>query len=169
MALTTRNAGVLKRLAFATLLLSPGSALGDDIDLLPPTVIFVTSTGFWEDDGGATAPGATTGTEAAKSTRSGYYKLVAVRQPDRTAKIYLQQIAISGTAPEMISSIELDEFTAMKPYVSDIRPERPRSGAAQPGLFATVNLKTDPNAGEADSWTVMIDDLGELTVEKASN
>lgn len=177
MAVISRNVLTLKRLAFAAALLSPAFAAAQDVDLLPPTVIFVTSSGFWEDDGDIALPShdSAAGTEVTKDKqtaaqkRSGYYKLVAIRQPDRTAKIYLQQIALSGSAPEVVTSIELEELTTLKPYVSDIRPERLRAGGAQPGLFATVILRTDPKSAEPESWTVMIDELGELTIEKASN
>lgn len=165
------DAGVLA-LVLGLALATPTSSA--DIDLLPPTVIFVTSSGFWEDEGTHASPDATvtpapTGGQAATAGRRGYYKLIAVRQADRTARVYLQQIAVSETGPTVVSSIELDEITALKAYVSDIRPERPGTGAPQPGLFATILLKTDPNATEPESWTVMIDDLGELKVEKATN
>jgi hypothetical protein len=57
----------------------------------------------------------------------------------------------------------------MKPYVTDIRPENSSGITTQPGLFATVYLKTDPKAAEPESWTVLIDDLGEIKVERATN
>ncbi len=168
MALPAQSATILRRLAVITALLATPAVAAEEIDLLPPTVIFVTSTGFWEDDGTTAPPtGGATAEDAQK--RSGYYKLVAIRQPDRTAKVFLQQIALADSTPEVVSSIELEELSAIRPYVSDIRPERVRAGGVQPGLFATVILKTDPASAEPESWTVMIDDLGELRVEKASN
>ncbi|MDI7864420.1 hypothetical protein MRS76_20995 [Rhizobiaceae bacterium n13] len=159
-------------LGAALVLASP--AFAEDIDRLPPAVIFVTSTGYWQEEDGSAKPPVQEaepgGQQPAQAIgRRGYYKLVAVRQPDRTARIYLQQIAVDDGGPQVVSSIELEEITALKAYVSDIRPERPRIGAPQPGMFATVLLRTDPNAGEAENWTVMIDELGELTVEKATN
>lgn len=36
-------------------------------------------------------------------------------------------------------------------------------------MFATVYLKTDPTAREPETWTVLIDDLGDIKVERASN
>lgn len=57
----------------------------------------------------------------------------------------------------------------MKSYVTDIRPESSNGASASPGLFVTVYLKTDPMAKEAESWTVLIDELGEMKIEKASN
>ena len=38
----------------------------------------------------------------------------------------------------------------------------------EPGLFATIYLKTDP-AADSDGWTVLIDEFGDITVEKATN
>ncbi|MGO7425685.1 hypothetical protein ACCT09_39425, partial [Rhizobium ruizarguesonis] len=92
----------------------------------------------------------------------------AVRQPDRTSKVYLQQIAQTETGPAIASTIELQEFSDLKPYVTDIRPENSNGIIKEPGLFATVYLKTDP-AAEPDGWTVLIDEFGDITVEKATN
>ncbi|EJZ23279.1 hypothetical protein NE852_08290 [Rhizobium sp. Pop5] len=143
--------------------------------ILPASVIFATSTGYWEDDGHSPAvERAPTGAEAAADPdgktvkRHGYYKLFAVRQPDRTSKLYLQQIAQTATDPAVVSTIELQEFSDLKPYVTDIRPENSNGLIKEPGLFATVYLKTDP-AAEPDGWTVLIDEFGDITVEKATN
>ncbi|MCV9943271.1 hypothetical protein [Rhizobium sp. BT-175] len=143
--------------------------------LLPASVIFATSTGYWEDDGNAPAveraPKGAEGvanSEEEGTQRHGYYKLFAVRQPDRTSKVYLQQIAQTETGPAIASTIELQEFSDLKPYVTDIRPENSNGIIKQPGLFATVYLKTDP-AAEPDGWTVLIDEFGDITVEKATN
>ncbi|OWV77837.1 hypothetical protein ATY78_14635 [Rhizobium sp. R635] len=143
--------------------------------ILPASVIFATSTGYWEDDGNSPAiERAPSGGEAiAKpgekgAQRHGYYKLFAVRQPDKTSKIYLQQIAQAESGPAIVSTIELQEFSDLKPYVTDIRPENSTGIIKQPGLFATIYLKTDP-AAEPNGWTVMIDEFGDITVEKATN
>lgn len=146
--------------------------MADDIDAMPITVTFAISGGFWVDPGVAPAPSA--GAEPGKQdagtpARRGYYKLVAVRQPDRTAKVYLQQIASTDAGPELLDTVELEEFTAMKPYVTDIRPEDSTGITRQPGMMATVYLKTDPQAVEPDGWTVLIDEFGDITVEKATN
>ncbi len=136
-------------------------------------MIFATSTGYWvesradiaiERAPGAAADPATPGPEP----RHGYYKLFAVRQPDRTSKVYLQQIAQTDSGPEIVSSVELNEFTRLRPYVTDIRPETSTGIIEQPGLFATVYLKIDPD-GESEGWTVLIDEFGEIKVEKATN
>lgn len=167
---------LLSRLAFAAFAMAASPAFSSDIDALPVTATFVVSTGFWEEVGGEP-----TGKTASKDTpetdntaadapaRRGYYKLVAIRQPDRTAKVYLQQIALDEAGPQVVESIELEEFTAIKPYVTDIRPEDSTGISRQPGLFATVYLKTDPAATEPESWTVLIDEFGEIKIEKATN
>lgn len=163
----------VQAIALAVLLVaSPAFAEGE-----PPvaeTITFVVSTGFWEEsaaeaDEAAAAKPETTGTEQPAALRRGYYKLIAVRQPDGTAQIHLQQIEATAEGPKIASSAVLDEFSAMKPYVTDIRPENSSGITTQPGLFATVYLKTDPKAAEPESWTVLIDDLGEIKVERATN
>lgn len=131
-------------------------AFAADIEAVPVETIFATSSGFWEET-------------AETPPRRGYYKLVALRQPDRTAKVYLQQVAVTDAGLELVESIELEELTALKPYVSDIRPESSSGVTTQPGLFATVFLRTDPAQREPESWTVLIDDLGEIRVERATN
>lgn len=169
-------APLFSRLAFAAFAAAAAPAFAEDIDQLPVTATFVVSTGFWEEaDGEATgkadaeADAGTKDAPAKAAVRRGYYKLVAIRQPDRTAKIYLQQIALDETGPQVVESVELEEFTAIKPYVTDIRPEDSTGISRQPGLFATVYLKTDPSASEPESWTVLIDEFGEIKVEKATN
>lgn len=146
--------------------LSP--VLAEDIDNLPVTVTFVVSGGLWEEPGDLPEAGTST-PPAAAAGRRGYYKLISVRQPDRTAKVYLQQVAATDAGPELVQSVELEEFSAIKPYVTDIRPEDSSGVARQPGMFATVYLKTSPSDSEPESWTVLIDDLGDIRVERASN
>ncbi|MDX0431405.1 hypothetical protein GOL30_19450 [Sinorhizobium medicae] len=153
----------------------PASGLSaQENDLLPQNVIFVTSTGFWEESGGALQRDADSNQDAGEKSaipggQRGYYKLIALRQSDGTAQIHLQQIASSPTGPEVVSSAELEEFTALKPYVTDIRPETSTGITPQPGMFATVYLKTDPGATEPESWTVLIDELGDIKIERATN
>lgn len=134
------------------------------IEAMPTSTIFVTSSGMWEQDSLPPKEGA----HNPAGTR-GYYKLVAMRQPDGTARIYLQQIAYTAAGPELIETVELEEFAQMKAYVTDIRPESSAGASDVPGLFATVHLKTDPKQKEADAWTVLIDELGDMKIEKASN
>ncbi|NYJ09902.1 hypothetical protein GGI64_000921 [Rhizobium leguminosarum] len=167
----------LRRILMTTVFLIGWSAAAFPAQdaILPASVIFATSTGYWEDDGNAPdVERAPTGAESVASPegkatpRHGYYKLFAVRQEDRTSKVYLQQIAQTETGPAIASTVELQEFSDLKPYVTDIRPENSNGIIKEPGLFATIYLKTDPNA-EPDGWTVLIDEFGDITVEKATN
>jgi hypothetical protein len=158
------------------LFLTSTAVRADEIDQLPVTATFVISGGFWEGDadvetapkasGETTAPAPTT--TAAESQR-GYYKLVSIRQPDRTAKVYLQQILSTEGGPQLIESVELEEFSAIKPYVTDIRPEDSTGVSRQAGFFATVYLKTTPEQVEPEGWTVLIDEFGEIRVERETN
>ena len=166
-----RRHALTTALAFLLVMGAPAWAAGEPP--VPETVTFVVSTGFWEEpveEAGAEASKpetAASGDQAAM--RRGYYKLIALRQPDGTAEIHLQQIEATATGPKIASSTALEEFSAMKPYVTDIRPENSSGITTQPGLFATVYLKTDPKAAEPESWTVLIDDLGEIKIERATN
>ncbi|MCF3643104.1 hypothetical protein LXM94_24410 [Rhizobium sp. TRM95111] len=167
-------ASVLLALALA-LPLAAGAQ--EDPSPVPPEVTFVVSSGYWEHaaetqaDAAAAAGDATPATDEAQAAapRRGYYKLFALRQADGTATIHLQQIEATAGGPKIVSSTELEEFTALRPYVTDMRPETSTGITAQPGLFITVYLKTDPQAVEPESWTVLIDDLGDIRVEKATN
>ena len=179
---------LLLRAGLVGLMLAGGTALAEDIDQLPVTATFVISGGSWEGEveaaptaqpaqpspapapapAGASAPAPAEG-GATPTPRRGYYKLIAIRQPDRTAKVYLQQILSGDAGPEVLESVELEEFTAIRPYVTDIRPEDSTGISRQPGFFATVYLKTDPAEVEPEGWTVLIDEFGEIRVERATN
>ena len=165
-------------LACAVCLLASGgiTAQAEEAPLMPDNIIFVTSTGYWEESadplGAAKATGtaqADAATDQAVPARRGYYKLVAVRQPEGNTHIFLQQIATGDAGPTVVSSAELEEFSGMKAYVTDIRPETSDGVARQPGLFATVYLKTDPNIADPETWTVLIDDIGDIKVERETN
>lgn len=137
---------------------------------LAANVTFVTSSGHWEDVGVAGDTGSSTGSSPTGSApQKGYYKLIAFRQPDGTAHIVLQQIALDPSGPRIVSSAELEEFTRMKAFVTDIRPESSDGVTQQPGLFATVYLRTDPTAPDVETWTVLIDDLGDIKIERETN
>jgi hypothetical protein len=161
----------MKRLiaSLAILLATASLAGAEDIDLLPVTATFVVSGGYWE--GGVDgAPGASAeGAVASASDSRGYYKLVAIRQPDRTARVYLQMIAAEESGPRLVESVELEEFTAIKPYVTGIQPESTSGVSGTPGFMATVYLRTDPARNPVEEWTVLIDELGDIRVERASN
>ncbi|MDX3973481.1 hypothetical protein [Shinella sp.] len=159
--------------ALALVFLTGAPAWAEGEPPVAETITFVVSTGFWEEpveEGEeATAKQETAGATKPAEMRRGYYKLIAMRQPDGTAEVHLQQIEATSSGPKIASSTVLDEFSAMKPYVTDIRPENSSGITTQPGLFATVYLKTDPKAAEPESWTVLIDDLGEIKIERATN
>lgn len=158
----------MKVLAISTLLaplLFAAPVIADEINELPVTATFVISGGYWE-----TGPGDATDVEVpARAGERGYYKLVAIRQPDRTARIHLQMIASGEEGLRLVESVELEEFTAIKPYVTGIRPESMTGVGATPGFFATVYLKTSPETDRIEEWTVLIDELGDIKVERASN
>ncbi|WP_431321998.1 hypothetical protein [Rhizobium sp. YTU87027] len=171
--MSLRRTTLCALLLAASTLCARGAAADDAI--LPASIIFATSTGYWEDDGTApavqrapSAPQAAPAAAAPAKPRHGYYKLFAVRQVDRTAKIYLQQIEQGDAEPSIASTVELRELNELKPYVTDIRPENSSGMLKEPGLFAMVYLKTDPDV-ESETWTVVIDEFGEVTVGKASN
>lgn len=155
-----------RAMAFVVLVFLPAAFLpaaecasAQEAALPAPDVTFVISSGFWEQPGDGTSVPA----------ERGYYKLIALRQPDGTAHIHLQQIAQTPQGPRVLTSAELEEFSELKAFVTDIRPESSSGVTTQPGLFATIYLKTDPTASEAESWTVLIDDLGDIRVERATN
>nr|WP_275791078.1 hypothetical protein [Rhizobium gei] len=149
-----------------------GLAKAEESKLLPDNIIFVMSTGYWEESGAL--PQAIDDTPANKEVdrqagQRGYYKLIAVRQPEGNMHVFLQQIALGPEGPEILSSAELEEFSEIKAYITDIRPESSNGISRQPGLFATVYLKTDPATAEPESWTVLVDDIGDIKVERATN
>jgi len=151
--------------ALTLLLFVSTPVMADDIGDLPLSATFVMSGGYWE-SGPEGVPGAET---AVAPGERGYYKLVAIRQPDRTARIHLQMIASGEQGLRLVESVELEEFTAIKPYVTGIRPESMTGVAGTPGFFATVYLKTAPDTDRVEEWTVLIDELGDVRVERASN
>lgn len=150
-------------LLLSLLLSSPAAA--DEIDQLPLSATFVISGGYWE-SGPEGVPGVETSVPAGER---GYYKLVALRQADRTARLYLQMVSAGEDGIRLVESVELEEFAAIKPYVTGIRPESVTGVAATPGFFATVYLKTSPTTERVEEWTVLIDELGDIKVERASN
>jgi len=178
--LQLRNFSAATRSAccLALLLAAGSSAQADDTVLMPDNIIFVTSTGYWEESGdplsvldpnAAKTENAPAASSSPAAAQRGYYKLVAVRQPEGNTHVFLQQIALGAAGPKVVSSAELEEFSSMKVYVTDIRPETSDGVARQPGLFATVYLKTDPAATEPETWTVLIDDIGDIKVERETN
>lgn len=162
------------RIGLVAAAVTVGSLNAHAEDVLPANVTFVTSSGFWEDSGegsGSSNPAenAKPPAAAAATAQKGYYKLIALRQTDGTAHVVLQQVALDPAGPRIVSSTELDEFSRMKAFVTDIRPETSDGVTQQPGLFATVYLRTDPAATDIETWTVLIDEFGDIRIERESN
>lgn len=139
--------------------------------MLPAAILMATSTGYWEDSAAQPADGTSQSVAPAIAVqqtepRHGYYKLYAVRQADRTSKVYLQQILTTDDGPQVISTTELSDITALKGYVTDIRPENSGGIIREPGLFATIFVKRDID-GDPQAWNVTRDELGEIAVEPA--
>ena len=118
--------------ALALLFLAGPPALAQESPVAE-TITFVVSTGFWEEPVEAEEDDAAAAKPEPTALRRGYYKLIAVRQPDGTAEIHLQQIEATADGPKIASSTVLEEFSAVKPYVTDIRPENSTGITTQPG------------------------------------
>ena len=96
----------MKALLAAALLLGSVSQVFSQmpgIDALPVSTIFVTSNGMWEREAVEDTSQTTDKSASARPEPTrGYYKVVAMRQPDGTAKIYLQQIAYTADGLSLI-------------------------------------------------------------------
>lgn len=160
------------------------------IDAVSERVLFVTSGGAWQaseesvaaeaentdeisEDGDAGAPAPDDGTaapgEAATAkpkAERGFYRLVVIRGADNTSDVYLQQIGLTDQGPELVTTTEIEEINALNAYVTDVGREE---SAGQPGFSAFVFLKTDPALAEPDTWTIFVDEFGDLAVERATN
>lgn len=144
---------------------------------LSPRLLFVTSGGYWEEaaDGGAATETQTQTTEPASSSaetappKRGYYRLIAIRSADNKSQVHLQQIALTPQGPELALSIGVEEINALGGYVTDIRPEDSTGAASGPGFAAYIYLKTDPKVIEPDTWSLYIDEFGDIHVERSSN
>ena len=73
------------------------------------------------------------------------------------------ELTDAGPAVEMTTEIE--ELNASPSYVTNIVQEN----TGQPGFSAFIYAKSDPSLPEPDTWTVFVDEFGELTIEKATN
>ena len=169
----------------------PASAQSAEADIatLPDRVMFVISGGVWQGETGlasgedaepaTVAPDATLATgsadaasgqaEASAPSKRGYYRLSAVRGEDNRARIFLQEITLSTTGPDVSLTVEVEELSALRRYVTDLRTEDPSGLPGQPGFAGYVFLKADPAATEPEIWTVFVDEFGEIAVSKASN
>ena len=165
--------------------LSRAQDLDTEITGISERLLFVVSGGYWE-DAAVTAETAPAGesepageekpaegapaTEARESAASppakrGYYRLVALRAEDNTSRVYLQQMRLAETGPEVEMTTDIEEISSQSLYVTNIVQE---IGSAA-GFSAFVYAKPDPKLPEPDTWTVFVDEFGELSVEKATN
>ena len=129
-------------------------------DALSPRVLFVTSGGFWT----AQNTGDTTGDQ-----QRGYYRLIAIRGADNRSQLQLQQIALTADGPALKTSIGIDVINDLGAYITDIRPEDSTGAARQPGFAAYVYLKTDPAVVEPETWSIYVDEFGDMQVAASSN
>lgn len=139
-------------------------------EALPERVLFVTSGGFWQDaapDGEAEANPAEAPGEA--EMRRGYYRLIVVRGEDNRSLVELQRIELAADGPALDQSTSLEEINEIGAYVTDVRPENSTGTTSQPGFAAFVYLKTDPTVSEPETWTVFVDEFGDIMVEQSSN
>lgn len=145
------------------------SAAGD----LSPRLLFAVSGGFWKGetklntslDEAVKKSGSTDG----KDEGHGYYRISAYRTADDTSRLFLQRIALAGDAPAVAEGMEIDTINALHAYVTDIRQDNASGLSATEGFSAFIALKRDPKAPEAETWTVLVDEYGTVTVEKPTN
>lgn len=111
-------------------------------------------------------------TEAAPEVltmQKGYYRIVAIRAEDNHSLFYLQQMVLGEDGPQVVLTMDIAELSDLNAYVTDIRPEDSSGGASQPGFAAYVYLKPDLKTTEPETWSVLVDDLGDITVSQADN
>lgn len=167
---------LIPALALILLNSTPVLALADALDGLPSDVTFLISGGSWEDPGGVDASGIVKSPKAsggaatqAKDTRHGHYRLIAVQQPNRPGKVFLQQMQVTDAGSTPIDTIELREFTDKQAYITDIRTDDTSGRNSELGFFASVYLKTNPKLAESESWNVIIDEFGEIQIMRESH
>lgn len=162
-------------------------ANGKDV---PERVLFVTSGGYWEsaaeavetaggegaeDDAGTTTPDGSDDAAGAPEAddqselQRGYYRLIAIRGEDNRSRLALQEIALTPEGPKLVSAAEVPEINALGAYITDIRPENSTGRSSGPGFAAFIYLKTDPDTVEPDTWTLFVDEFGDILVEPSSN
>jgi hypothetical protein len=137
-------------------------------EAVSPRILFLTSGGYWENSGEGSAPEAEA-TAAETGLQRGYYRLIAIRGEDNRSLLQLQQIALTPEGPKLATTIGIDEINNLGGYVTDIRPEDSTGSASRQGFGAYVYLKTDPSVVEPETWSVYIDEFGDILVEQSSN
>lgn len=132
----------------------------DDALTLPTRLLFTVSGGFWNEE---------VEIDGTASTRKGYYRLSAFRREDNTSALFLQKIANTDQGPEETLTLELEEVSEMNAYITDMRPESSTGGSSDIGFAAYIYLKTNPSIAEPETYSVYVDDLDDIYVERASN
>lgn len=157
-------------------LLSPShQAMAAELDNVPSQVTFLISGGLWEDPGESSIKSNSQKSavippvSSSSTIRRGYYRVVAVRQPDQTSKVYLQQIQVSDAGAQLIDRVELQEISDLHAYVTDIRTDDTAGINRTLGLSATVYLKSNPKSVDPESWSVIVDEFGEIQVARESH
>lgn len=125
----------------------------DTIQGILPDVTFVTSGGYWR----------------APDGQNGYYRLLSVRQPDRSARVYIQKIAVTATGVEAIAGTEIDAIGKLHARVTDIRPHDTDGSIKGPGFWANVFVQPPQSKSGSQSWTVFINAQGTLQVGPTRN
>jgi hypothetical protein len=177
--MTTRSRNGKSSLALALLiameLVPPLAARAQPgADDLPARLLFAVSGGFWKGDTKLNtsvdeAIKEADGSAASKDSARGYYRISAYRTDDDTSRLFLQRIVLAKKAPEAAESMEIDAINALHAYVTDIRQDNASGLSATEGFSAFVALKRDPKAAEPETWTVLVDEYGTVTVEKPTN
>lgn len=156
-------------LSAALLFAAPG-ARADEIfaSALDPALLFAVSGGSWQEDGAETAGDDATASEDAGEPQpaAGYFRLIAVRA-EGGAAVYLQRIARTEEGFALAESLPIEEINALSPLVVDIRPDGESAGL--PGFGAFVHLRTDPSVVEPETWSVFVDEFGDLAVSRGTN
>ena len=164
--------------AIFCLLCFPLPALSQTAEDIPARTLFVVSGGFWQglpdmeepaDDTAETTEDTDADASDGSEEPRGYFRVVVTRTENNTSEVRLERVAITDGGPEVATSELLDEINSLPSYVTDIRLENSSGISDGEGFEAYIFLKLDPRAVEVDTWTVFVDDFGELLVEPASN
>lgn len=140
-----------------------------DASAEPPATGDATKTGDATDaPKSAEATPAEAATEPAAPAR-GFYRLVVLRSDDNSSRVHLQRYALSPEGPTLVDGRELAEISSLPAYVTDARSEDTSSVSNQPGFAVFITLKTDPSIVERETWTVFVDEFGEVEVSRATN
>lgn len=113
----------------------------------PPEITFAVSGGLWQDASG----------------QKGYYRLFSVRQPDRSARVALQKMAVSQNGAAVVSTSEISAISDLHARVTSIAPKDPSGAIRGPGFYALVNV-TDARGANAQTLAVVIDASGAMNV-----